>query len=160
MALTQREIELIQEKARAGIPLSSPTAEKQAYYSKFQNTVVIPQVQAKAFAGVPLSNPNNYTQKLWNNFRASGVTNVNSTNAGGSNIGQGSPMDYSSGGLNNPYLDQTKPNIVNNTGGKPITVIGSGVNNPLNNLELNSVVAVVLGLFFVRGAFKLLTKFF
>lgn len=151
----------IERKVHAGLPLDIKSQDSVAYYNAYK-TKVSAQVVSNAKAGLGLSAPSTWKTNLYN-----------SVNAGGSNIGQqgagvpqynpmpaptGTPTTNAPG--SNPVLDQTTPVIIGNTNNQPTVPIGSGEGNPTNRLELNSLVAVVVGFFFVRGAFKLLTKIF
>lgn len=145
MALSQRMKELIADDVHAGRSMSDPTPEKLAYYNWYKNNLIA-QIINRAKSGGKLYDPVPWKVAVFN-----------------ANIGQGhggtpqyNPMPGSGGNV----LDQTPPVIVDKPGNNPTVPIGSGDGNPVNNLELNSLVAVVVGFFFVRGAFKLLTKLF
>lgn len=145
MALSQREKELIAEKVHRGIGLSDPTPEKLAFYNSYKNNVIA-QIIERAKSGGKLYDPVPWKVAIFN-----------------ANIGQqqgGTPQYNPMPGSGNGGLDQTPPVIVTNPGNTPTVPIGTGEGNSVNKMELNSLVAVVVGFFFIRGAFKLLTKLF
>lgn len=146
MALSQRERELIAEKVHAGVGLSAPTQEKLQFYNTYKNNLIA-EIINRAKNGGQLYDPTPWKVQIWKaNY-----------------IGQaqpGTPQYNNMPGNGGGGLDQTPPVIITNPGNTPTVPIGSGAGNPVNNLELNSLVAVGVGFVFIRGAFKLLTKIF
>lgn len=158
MALTGMQQAEIQRKAELGLALVNETPEAVRLYNKVR------EIKRKAEQGIPLIAPDYWAMALYSKYAKSGYVPPSpaggtgqSGNIGGSNqSGNNTPL-YP----NTPPLDQTPPVIGNpDTGNKPAVPIGTGDNNPVNKMELNSIVAVVAGFFFIRGAFKLLTKLF
>lgn len=153
MALSSGQMQEIRRKAELGIPLINPTPEAQRFYNQ------IVEIKRKAAAGIPLVSPNYWSSSLYAQYGGGSAAGT-----GGGNIGQGSPVSTggsaTTGGAGGPVLDQTTPVIVEDTGSSPFVPVGTGQNSSVNKLELNSILTVVVGVIFMRGVFKVLTKLF